>query len=441
MAWFSKNIPAHWSVDFVEHLRSVHFALVTTAVVLLLISMGKRDQELSKALTDATEIEQMSSSWAKLDESVFLWAVDKFNAHPNPQTGFLLKRSGAGSKEREGSIVSFLYQRDRGQHPPWAYPQELNDAPTDLHEFRNLWDQLSDGIAIEVPNAGEAPYACEAHVVFSQKSPEQHVRSLGKSPSCETSLPLKEAALEHEAEFNWYLTERMIGNYERFVPEFTLTMAAKGLQSPIYGDLTVTTSYPIQGLSVNQKALQSFFSNPHEGKYPKAFPELEASTSGMQMLKLNEVVSRLHDMQGRGEPNIEVVGLKLPGAEIRSWGIVLLLSVQFYFWLHLHELGRRIEPSSPGWDVAWIGMYTSLSATLTMLVSVCLLPLSAILFLLRGLPRFGHSESGRPWMFWIVSSLALGSSALLAFVTARRLQNIKVSRGLSEVADSDEDPV
>ena len=82
-------------------------------------------------------------------------------------------------------------------------------------------------------------------------------------------------------------------------------------------------------------------------------------------------------------------------------------------------------------------MYTSLSVNVSMLVSVWLLPVTAILVLLRELPRFGQSESGRPWMFWIVSSPVLGSSALLAFATARRLQNIKVNRVLNEVNDSD----
>jgi hypothetical protein len=54
--------------DFVEDLRTVHFALIGSAALLILLSFGTHNEETAKALTDATEIEQMRSDWKSLDD-------------------------------------------------------------------------------------------------------------------------------------------------------------------------------------------------------------------------------------------------------------------------------------------------------------------------------------------------------------------------------------
>jgi len=203
-------------------------------------------------------------------------------------------------------------------------------------------------------------------------------------------------------------------------------ISTKAVKNPIYGDLNAEMEFDPLTLEFDEKALKSVFTNFREGEYKDAFPELATATVGMESLKFSDVVSRLHDMQGKGDQNIEVFGLKLPSAEISRWGLALLLAIQFYFWLHLHELGRKIETSSPGWDVAWIGMYNSLAANLTMLISACILPLSAVSLLAFKLLPINRPE--HKLMYWVLSLSAILISAVLAIATGSRLRAIKSNR-------------
>jgi hypothetical protein len=136
-------------------------------------------------------------------------------------------------------------------------------------------------------------------------------------------------------------------------------------------------------------------------------------------------------MQGKGDQNIELVGLKLPSAEITQWGLVLLLCAQFYFWLHLHELKKKIEATSPGWDVAWVGMYTSVAAELTMWISACLLPVVAVSLLAIKIPKILTTILPKlyKWELWIICCAVIAVSAALAVATAERLEKIKADRG------------
>jgi hypothetical protein len=55
--------PSHWTQDFVEHLRTVHLALATVSVSLLVVLVGAKDIDFSKALTQATEVSELSTKW------------------------------------------------------------------------------------------------------------------------------------------------------------------------------------------------------------------------------------------------------------------------------------------------------------------------------------------------------------------------------------------
>jgi hypothetical protein len=44
------QVPAHWSKDFVEHLRTVHFALIAVAAGLILLVLSAREYNAVTAL-------------------------------------------------------------------------------------------------------------------------------------------------------------------------------------------------------------------------------------------------------------------------------------------------------------------------------------------------------------------------------------------------------
>ena len=94
----------------------------------------------------------------------------------------------------------------------------------------------------------------------------------------------------------------------------------------------------------------------------------------------------------------------------------MLLGTQLYFWLHLHELVNKIEPNAEGWNVAWIGIYSTRISFAVALISSTVLPVVAAAILAQKLALVGYPS--RRWAVlvsttvWLVSvglSLVAGS--------------------------------
>ena len=65
------NGVAHWSKDYVEHLRTVHFALMAVSVGLIALSLTHPTGKLQKALDQISEIQEAS---AIADTQDFDWS-------------------------------------------------------------------------------------------------------------------------------------------------------------------------------------------------------------------------------------------------------------------------------------------------------------------------------------------------------------------------------
>ena len=101
-----------------------------------------------------------------------------------------------------------------------------------------------------------------------------------------------------------------------------------------------------------------------------------------------------------------------------------MLGVQLYLWLHLHELGKKLRVNDPGWDVAWIGMYSSKYSRSAMMLTVVVLPmLAAVALGVRGLLA-GQFRSAS-WCTLILGSLMSISIGVLTF---SRLPHSRVDR-------------
>jgi hypothetical protein len=70
--------------------------------------------------------------------------------------------------------------------------------------------------------------------------------------------------------------------------------------------------------------------------------------------------------------------VKFPVETASRWGIILIVGIQLYLWIHLHELAPRLKAGDPGWDVAWIGVYRSLPARSLFFCSTVVLPILTI---------------------------------------------------------------
>jgi hypothetical protein len=73
--------------------------------------------------------------------------------------------------------------------------------------------------------------------------------------------------------------------------------------------------------------------------------------------------------------------MKFPAGQVTLWGIVLLVSVELYFFLYLRQLSGKLGAGEPGWDVPWIGMDLSRLAQSIFFVTIVLLPNGAVALL------------------------------------------------------------
>jgi hypothetical protein len=168
----------HWSKDYVEHLRTVHFSLIALSLAALVLAMSPNPDEVKKAREQINAIGEVARSWNHMWlEQAAEQAVDNYKKeldsskaiHRDFASGFIPEPKDANAPDL----------RDQGAHqitcgvhfatPNWliAGPvrdlrPELRDAvfsfrqislsePKTLEEFRNLWNALNERHSIRLP--------------------------------------------------------------------------------------------------------------------------------------------------------------------------------------------------------------------------------------------------------------------------------------------------
>jgi len=113
------------------------------------------------------------------------------------------------------------------------------------------------------------------------------------------------------------------------------------------------------------------------GTFEDVFHELNAASERYQDLKPEVIEKIIRSEMGRSKEAFEAFGVKFPVEMTARWGILLLLGIQIYFWLHLAEYRRRKIENPP---VAWIGSYSSTFARVVFSTSALAAPVAAIFF-------------------------------------------------------------
>jgi len=112
--------------------------------------------------------------------------------------------------------------------------------------------------------------------------------------------------------------------------------------------------------------------------FSQAFYELDQSTAGFQHLKFEDLTKILKTQQETSRESFEAFGVKFPKETTTRWGVLVILGLQFYLWLHMAEYRKRPYQES---DVAWVGVYEGFIARLTFGLTALLLPVAVIVFM------------------------------------------------------------
>ncbi|MCP3997044.1 MAG: hypothetical protein GY722_18570 [bacterium] len=158
--------------------------------------------------------------------------------------------------------------------------------------------------------------------------------------------------------------------------------------------------------------------------FAKAYPELSLITAGLGTESLELVRGFLQLMEIEKVEQLQLLGISWSLEHLGTWGMFLLLGVQFYFLVHLRGAGNNMPKAFP-----WIALYRDrwFFAEIALYVSVCLLPVFTGLRLVFATWVLG----GNVWyhLLWVVGLIFC---TLFAFETYRELRSLRREVALQE---------
>ena len=97
---------SHWSKDFVEHIRTVHFTLLLVAGVLI-ITAGETDySRLKRALTQLQQIAKFEQEWPSISAQIYKQAMLDANINMHWSKGVEIDLPKGYSRPRIAGYIS-----------------------------------------------------------------------------------------------------------------------------------------------------------------------------------------------------------------------------------------------------------------------------------------------------------------------------------------------
>lgn len=428
---------AHWSKDFVEHLRTVHFALIAVSVGLIALSLTRPAGTLAKALVQLREIREVAGldhkgqfSWVdSWSESQVKRAVESVGLKADlPIAGFLGNKGnikkyyvlcGTGSNEHAFSLYrNWILMLNSLDDPPPAMrsfiaphlPQqesaivsaeafELMSNMT-LGRFEQQWDFLDKDLRIAVP------YSMESRAFGWDANKSAWTEYPCRAPSPEKWYDYRPLGIGLLVDATrWPILHSTIGN-DTSELGFVSSDNSYFIQIDEFRDISFD----------GQSWFMTRFPHWNHGDFKSTFTELAEFSEDLKSVGLATVERILRAQQSRASDAFEAFGIKMSAEIVTRFGILLVVAVQLYFAMHLSELSVRLKSSDPGWDVPWIGVYENGLARAVYFLTLFLLPVGASVALgVRGLEEFGYDRGS-----WVALVLGISANLSLASLIWRR---------------------
>jgi hypothetical protein len=362
---------AHWSKDFVEHLRTVHFALLAVATGLIVLVLSSREYNAATARVEIEEIVDLKQSWSPA------WMEQFGEGHESNEqdqgddalyNGGLANIRGSIDYALTSSSTAFIAVecvlpkenwRQSGSADAWS----PSTFPGTLSEFEKWWDNLGQSsYIIYLPKAQRFGEVLD----FQLKSKDTGYR--GTFRPGETVL---EGDKEQSPQYSFQLS---------------LTPSSEQPSQWIYHGMSGTKilNIHIYGWAqrkVTQDTITRRFRNLRGGRFGSSFADLAQASKLISDLPLEDVRTFIRDEAAKGPEAFEAFGVKFPAGQVALWGTVLMLGIQLYFLTYLQQLSGKLAAGDPGWDVPWIGMNPGVVAQSIFFATIVPLPSFALVLL------------------------------------------------------------
>lgn len=397
------------NTSIVEHIRSVHFTLIALCIGLFLTLQLDKSATAEKAQEELDKILHASGNWTP----------DWIEKDAEKAYKEYLKKSQYTGRSKK---ISFTYPNGDNRLPSyfivpnllwtlWTselyavenvtdYIRPLSGRmyippPETVDQFRKQWDFLSRikklNLLADLPDNSNAIY------LSWEDSSDIQVRMI------ETKSEDVNDILKYDDNMYGIFLDvlpdiyknniQSITEYRKsyLLPEFVLRIGTKGsvssigmknftdqrlesgMQRAVFIPVGSTLNIPFnpQDAFMKRHGLNQRF-----GKFADTFPHLNEITKDLKDISfknLDTIVAG--EVKRGGGERFEFFGTKIPTSALTKWGLVILLGVQFYFYMHLNTLVERIKRRDSSLDIAWIGLYKNVFAKISVIVSGALFPL------------------------------------------------------------------
>ena len=404
----------HWSKDYVEHLRTIHFSLIAVSLAALVLASSSNPSEITKAREQINAIGDVARAWnPDWVGQAAEHAIDEYGKGPTHlgslQKAIVRESSSTFVPEPKGSNALILTGSTRKVTysvqfiaPNWIvsgpvrtymaastdYISQTRDSPLSvpekLDQFRELWNSLNEKHKIRIPVA----LSRKLYTVFPD--PTRRMSAIS-DPGTLQWVTLAPNVLSTQFSARLELHSLQDHLKELLPPgsndeDAYVDVDSIGDTTP-YEPLIPVADYDEIDFRPQEALIQRFAGvKPVGGLFEHSFPELNKITKNYQGLQIDKFDPILEAEQNRTGESFEAFGVKFPADATTRWGVLVILAVQIYFWIHLQELARKLQPSDPGWEVAFIGMYPSLPSRIVYSISALALPVCGVVGLgVRGL--------------------------------------------------------
>jgi hypothetical protein len=385
--------PGHWSKDYVEHLRGVHFALVTVAVGLILL-LSSKTYDAKMAVEQMDLVTRTNELWARggTEESPTEYTLPH-DGHPIR----LSRNFFFGIVNSTNQLFTFQI-REPNEFRCHFYYSLFNPRPSahDLNEFRDVWDEFSEPVfedsvtSLASGRVGQTPRQTDPKTLtlpgdtepVTIKVLDQHIDQAATGPFTtsgivELSLDFRPCSTENP------LATELVGRYGSRTFIFNVaTIARSGVLPPVNSD-----SDDVFRFLPDQARPQI------HAPFDLVFSDLVEASKGRMNENLATLSSDVHSQANKGDEALDAFGVKIPSEQVTRWGLIVLVGVQLYFLMYLKQLSKKLTPNDPAWDVPWMAMDQSRLAKTLLFVSVLCLPIyAASLVAVRALEEFPNQS-------------------------------------------------
>jgi hypothetical protein len=406
----NQDDPVHWSKDFVEHLRTVHFTLIAIAVGLSVLVLSSKQYNAINALVQIEEILDLKRQWSPAWMEQF-GDTEKQSAELRNLDHFLDTNSSVswgdpgfegviyGMKRRYPLSPNEIAVKCKFPKENW-YQSGFDWSPTKfpetLTDFKAWWGSLGQSYVIYLPNS-----IADSGVVENLR---ESLKSDTEVSVADFRSTIEERTPQLELQLSLDPKELSDSTDEDGKQQSFSYVAQMGDDRELMLKVSILT---LKRYAVTRGTISHHFHNLHTGEFQDTFADLARASDAMSDLPLQDIKEFIHDEASKGPEIFEVFGMKFPAGQVTLWGIILLLSIELYFFTYLRQLAGKLGPDDPGWDVPWIGMDGSTLAQAILFVTLVPLPVAALTLLAvrRATSLFVISSNKSASVFTLLRSL------------------------------------